>query len=116
MTRASVLIGALALAVTAAPAQARMSLPVLFGGDLLDQGLGGSISFVAQSNGEPPGAMFERMFREFSTAAERLPRTRPRSDMEATLQAMEDGHVGFGASKPSTRVRGRPARRPRIKS
>jgi hypothetical protein len=81
-----------AAALAAGPAEARMSRTLLFGDDLL----GG---FALQQTADPAGALFERMFREFSNTPERLPRQRPRNDIDATLDAMQDAKVGFGDTR-----------------
>jgi hypothetical protein len=112
MMRALALLGLAAAALAASPAQARMSHSVLFGTDLLpndlDGGIGGVGGFSVQHMADPAGALFERMFRDFSAAPERLPRARPRNDIEATLDAMQDARVGFSGD---ARASGNNARR-----
>ncbi len=77
-----------------------MSQTALFGADLSLLELGGSVSMPM--SGDPAGALFERMFRDFSNAPERLPRPRPRNDIEATLDAMADTRMGFGEARAKT--------------
>lgn len=103
MTLRLIIIG-LAVASVAAPAQARMSHVLPFGDDLLG---GGAVQQMA----DPAGALFQQMFRDFANAPERLPKTGPRNDMDATLDAMEQAKIGFGEGRPArTSRRGRKAR------